>query len=832
MKQICCFLVVFLTVSALSAQQKTRSYLVDPQLAPLEHNVDFKHLRLELAFEPEKGLVKGAATLIFTPLQEKVDSIRLDAPQLDIKDVQLNGKTVSFKTDERNLIIYPHSSLSWNATDSIHIIYEAHPRRGLYFIGWNDPNNLSRKQIWSQGQGVDNRCWIPMYDEMNDKMTTELIITFNKDYQVLSNGTRLAVKDNKDNTRTWHYRMQHPHSPYLIMLAIGKYEIKETHSKSGVPMHLYYYPEWKDRVETTYKYSEQMVDFFEKETGVKYGWESYSQIPVQEYMFGAMENTTATVYGDFSFVDSRSYLDRSYVGTNAHELAHQWFGDLITARSDAHHWLQESFATYYDQLFELDVFGADSFDWSRRDANNKSLEESLKNNFPIASSEGGNVRHYPKGAFVLNMLKYVCGGRASYNKAITHYLETHKYGNVDSHDLLIAFEETLGYSLDWFWDEWVLKGGEPDYRVSFREVEGAGEFTVNQAQELTEITGLPICPGDAPSNAVKSVPFISERPATEYRPAGLYRMPIVFEIVYEDGSKESRKVWVEKQTEIVKMPVATGKKIAYVLFDPNNEILKSVKFVKPFEMLKMQALKAEHMLDRYDAVTAMRSIPLEKKRSTLLQVFDQETFHAIKSEIITQLAADQDPGSIALFHKALHDKQALVRKAVLQQVRPLGDLLKDAEGMLRDSSYDNVVLALDVMAQNNPAGVQSYLDMTKGVTGTVGRNVEIKWLEIVWNLKKDTAIANKLIAYCSNSYEFRTRGNAVQAIKRMDYYSPVLINYLVDAVQSPNGRLAGPCGETLKHFYEMDAHKKQISDAIWSQKWEPWQAQAIRKYVN
>src|SRR3989337_2673526 len=121
-------------------------------------------------------------------------------------------------------------------------------------------------------------------------------------------------------------------------------------------------------------------------------------------MYGAMENATATVYGDFFFVDERSFLDRNYVAVNAHELAHQWFGDFVTARSDAHHWLQESFATYYNWLFEREVFGQDHFDWGRRGAQNNALDESVKNKFPVAHSQGGTVRHYPKGAFVLNML--------------------------------------------------------------------------------------------------------------------------------------------------------------------------------------------------------------------------------------------------------------------------------------------------------------------------------------------------------------------------------------------------------------------------------------------
>jgi aminopeptidase N len=832
MRKIAYSLVALLFLNTIQAQVKTRTYTVDPQLAPREHAVDFQHMRLEVAFEPAKGLVKGKVTHQFTPLLPKVDSLVVDATGMLIKEVTLNGRKAIFRNTGKQLVITAIPALTWGSKDSLTIAYEVTPRKGLYFIGWNDPDNISRKQIWSQGQGIDNRCWIPMYDEMNDKMTTELIIAFDKAYKVLSNGDLVSEKENKDGTKTWHYKMSHPHAPYLVMLAVGKYEIKKTQSKSGVPMYLYYYPEWKDRVETTYKYAEDMVDFYEKETGVKYGWERYSQIPVQEYMFGAMENTTATVYGDFFFVDKRSFLDRPYVGVNAHELAHQWFGDLVTARSDAHHWLQESFATYYNEMFEREVFGQDYFDWARRDANNKSLEESRKNEFPIAHSEAGSVRHYPKGAFVLNMLKYVCGGREAYNKAIKNYLEAHKYGNVDSHDLLISFEETLGLSLDWFWEEWVLKGGEPDYRVAYREVNGNPEFTVTQSQELSEITGLPVSAARA-QNAVNSDPFVSETPESEYREAGLFRMPIWFEVHYTDGTMEHQQVMIERHQEVVRFRNVSNKKIDYVLFDPNNEVLKSVNFPKSLEMLKSQALKSEHMLDRYDAVVAMKDYPANEKREVLLQVFAKETFHAVKGEIITQLANDSDPKTIAMLIKAMHDAQPLVRRAVLQHVRSIsGPLLPEAEKLLMDSSYETVALALDVLPMNNPSKTKEYLEMTKGVVGTVGRNVEVKWLELASSQNMDKQYLDQLVRYCSNSYEFRTRSNAAQALKRLNYFDDKLMANLVDAVQSPNGRLAGPCGDVLKSFYEMNVYKKKISDYVYTLKLNDWQLKAVRKYVN
>ncbi|HLG02956.1 MAG TPA: M1 family metallopeptidase, partial [Bacteroidia bacterium] len=583
-----------------------RIYLDDGAWAPREHVVDFLHMKLEVAFDVKEGLVKGKVTHRFTPLREKLDSIWLDGPQIRILEASVNGKQATYRTEAKGVWIRMPQTLTWNKKDSMTLVYEANPRRGLYFIGWNDPNGISRKQIWSQGQGIDNRNWIPCYDEMNDKITTEMIVTFDKEYKVLSNGTKMSEKDNKDGTKTWRYSLNKPYASYLIMLGIGKYEIKESKSKSGVPVYLYYYPEWKDRVETTYRYSEQMIDFFEGETGVKYPWPSYSQIPVQEFMYGAMENVTATVFGDFLFVDERSNWDRGYVAVNAHELAHQWFGDYVTARSDAHHWLQESFATYYNYLFEKSVFGEDHFNWLRREAQNSALAEGMKNNLPVAHSQAGSARHYPKGAMVLDMLRYVCGGRDAYNRAIKYYLQKHPYGNVISEDLLVAFEESLGLSLNWFWEQWVYHGGEPSYKVQVNQL-------VKSGKHFTQIS-------------VKQV-----HPRNEV--VGLFRMPIWFEVFYIDGTSDRVQQMIAAETELVELPNPAGKEVSYVLFDPGNSIMKSVSFEKSFDWLANQALHAANMLDRYDAIVGMRKIPIAQKRDVLLKVYSKETFHAVKGEI-------------------------------------------------------------------------------------------------------------------------------------------------------------------------------------------------------
>lgn len=835
------FFICYLTSYFGLSQVKTRTYFNDPLLAPREHMLDFQHLKLEISFEPTKNLVMGKVTHTFVPLRQKTDSIVLDGINMDIKEVILSGKKAKFRVDSLNVIIYT-PSLAWEQKDSMTITYECTPRRGLYFIGWNDKTGICRKQIWSQGQGIDNRNWIPMYDEMNDKITTEMIVTFDSAYKVLSNGKFLEKRNNHNGTNTWHYKMSHRHAPYLIMVGIGKYDVKETKSQSGVPINLWYYPEWKNRVETTYQLSEKMMDFYEKEIGVSYPWESYSQIPVQNFMYGAMENTTATIFGDFLFVDERAFTERNYIGTNAHELAHQWFGDFVTARSDAHHWMQESFATYYTWLFEREYFGENMFDWTRRNAQDNSLEESKKNHLPVAHSEAGSVRHYPKGAFVLSMLKNVLGGRDVYNKCIKHYLNQHPYGSIDSEDLLVACEETTGMQLDWFWEEWIYKGGEPHYKVTFRDItenpleknaSRYAEFIVQQVQELTEITGLPES-GTNKKNSVNNDPFVQDANNIPFSSAGLWKMPVWVKVHYTDGTTDKKQIWIEKQTEIIRISVPSGKKIDFALFDPDNEVMKTVSFEKSFEMLKSQALKSESVLDKFDALAAMRKIDIERKREFLVSYYktqDKANFHGLKAEIVKQLSWDTNKQSEEIIRMALADTDAKVRRSVLDNFKLLPEeLLTDVEKLLKDPSYEIITTVLENLAFANPDKIGFYLEQTKDVEGMPGRNVKIKWLEIA--SLTNPKYVDQLVSFCSNAYEFRTRANAMGALKRLNYLDDNAIEYMVEALLSANGRLSGPASDALTFFYTQSAYKRIIINYVESKDWKPWENKIIKNVVK
>ncbi|MBK7669643.1 MAG: M1 family metallopeptidase [Sphingobacteriaceae bacterium] len=794
MKKIGIVLILTLIINSTFAQKKI-CYQYDAGAAMREHNLDFERMRLSVEFEPEKGLVKGKITHFFTPIRATVDSFFLDGPGINIKEAKLNGKDIKYKTDVNGISFFPDKTLKWGEKDSLAIIYEATPRKGLYFIGWNDPNNLSRKQIWSQGQGIDNRHWFPCYDTPNDKLLTEVYVKFNKDYKVLSNGVKVIEKETKDGNKLWHYKMNHPHQSYLVMLGIGKYEIKESKSKSGVPMYSWYYPEWKNRVEWTYKYNEKIFDFLESEIGVPYQWETYSQIPVQDFMFGAMENTTATLFGDFFCADSRGYNDRNYVAVNAHELAHQWFGDFVSARSGNSHWLQESFATHYNVLAERECFGQDHFDWQRRQAGIAAINVQDKKS--ISHSETSSTLIYQKGSQVLEMLKYIVG-REGYNKSVKRYLLAHKYDNVDSDDLLNAFQDELGYGLEWFWDEWVYRGGEPIYNVAFddfTQTDGKhiSQFMVTQTQAVSDISGL-------------------------------FKMPIAFEVYYTDGTKDSKTEWIEKESHVVKISNQSNKKIDFVLFDPNSEVMKTVTFNKSFEMLTAQALRAPKMIDRYDAVLAMRKISPPQKKIVLTEVYNKNTFHAIKSEAAAQLLEDKSEESIQLVKKALTDADVQVRKAILMSTKSIEpNLLSDYEKLLLDSSYQTIVTALEKLCNNFPENTQKYLDITKGIEGTNGRNVICKWLEIAAAASNnDKKHINQLVAFTSNSYEFITRGNAMNALRKLNYIDETMVNNCIEACLSSNGRLAGPANETIKYFYAQTQFKKLISETIKKRNSKNW----------
>ena len=412
--------------------------------------VDFKTGKADLSIYPDQGDVIGKVTYTFDVLKP-IDSIFIDAQNIDFYEISLNGDAlVSFSYDEKKLWLLKSFKPSKN--NVITIEYETHPQKSMYFIGWD--KGVINRQVWTQGQGKYTSNWLPSFDDMNAKVEFDLIVTFDKNYEVIANG-KLINKQINDATITWFYDMQKPMSSYLIALAIGKYDKKVEYSKSGIPIELFYYPEDSLKFEPTYRYTKQIFDFLEDEIGVQYPWQNYKQVPVKDFLYAGMENTSTTIFSDGFMVDSIAFVDKNYVNVNAHELAHQWFGDLVTEISGTHHWLQEGFATYYALLAEKGIFGDDYYYWQLYEYAHELLDqEKLGQGTSLLNPKSSSTTFYKKGAWLLHVLREQVGDSA-FKSAVKNYLKEHQFKNVETNDFISEVELASGQDLGEFVKVWL-----------------------------------------------------------------------------------------------------------------------------------------------------------------------------------------------------------------------------------------------------------------------------------------------------------------------------------------------------------------------------------------
>ncbi|MEN2416111.1 M1 family metallopeptidase [Flavobacterium mesophilum] len=407
--------------------------------------VDFKSVSGQLTLNAKEKTIVGVIDYQFEVLKT-LDTIKIDAKNMEFSKVQIDNKNAVFVNSGKQLQLIGNFQKGQN-----HLTFEytAKPKQALYFV---DIENKD-VQIWTQGQGRYTSNWFPSFDDVNEKVVFNLGITYDKDYQVISNGI-LKEKKQTGTSFHWQYEMEKPMSSYVLMLAIGKYDKKESKSKSNIPLE--YYLEGKDasRFEPTYRYSKRIFDFLEKEIGVKYPWEIYREIPVRDFLYAGMENTTSTLFATRYVVDSIGFIDRNYTNVDAHELAHHWFGNLITAESSKHHWLQEGFATYYAALAERDFFGNDYFYSKLYDTAQQIKFASRTDTIPVLSPKASSLTFYEKGAWALFVLHESIGDKA-FKKAIKSYLKKYAYQTVNTENFFDEIRKVSNFDLEKFQKTWL-----------------------------------------------------------------------------------------------------------------------------------------------------------------------------------------------------------------------------------------------------------------------------------------------------------------------------------------------------------------------------------------
>ena len=480
---------------------------------------DLIHTKIAISFDWAKKRANGKATLTLRPWFYATDIVTLDAKNFDITAVTFDGKSEPLKYDYNNEQLVVRLGRTYTRTEEfkIAITYVAKPDeresiggsaaitqdKGLYFINADGADATKPKQIWTQGETESNSFWFPTVDKPNERCTQEMYITVDNQYKTLSNGIMVSSKKNADGTRTDYWKMDKPHAPYLFMMAIGEYAVVKDKWR-GIDVDYYVEPKYEPYARDIYPYTTEMLEFFSTKLGYPYPWSKFSQVVVRDYVSGAMENTTAVIFGEFMQKNKRELLDEHMTNEKvvAHEMFHQWFGDLVTTESWSNLTLNEGFANYSEYLWLEHKHGRETADHHELDEQQGYIFSAAGGGHPLihfgyASREDMFDAHsYNKGGATLHMLRNYVGDEAFFT-ALQRYLKKNEYTDVESHELRLAFEDVTGQDLSWFWNQWFYAAGHPmlDIEYGWDEAAKKASVTIVQSQEgsgVTHVFDLPM----------------------------------------------------------------------------------------------------------------------------------------------------------------------------------------------------------------------------------------------------------------------------------------------------------------------------------------------------
>lgn len=691
-----------------------------------DRKVAIKHLKLDLRFDYDRRFVEGSASFTLSPMSDGLTHFELDIAEMAIRSVMLTAvekrgtgdlpqsstqmaRPLEFETHPEKLVIELDRPYARNERLTIEIAYSCSPRKGLFFVEPDEAYPNKPRQIWSQGENEDAHWWFPCHDVTNQKMTTEVIATVKSDFFALSNGELIGLRDN-NGTRTFHWSQSQPHPAYLMTIVIGAGGEYETINDGydGLPIDYYVY---KDRVregQRLFGATPRMIKFFEEKFGYAYPYPKYAQVLVDDFLFGAMENTSASTFTDRCLLDDRATIDLSYDDIVAHELAHQWWGDLVTCKDWSHIWLNESFATYSEYLWREETGGRDDARFVLfQDFLTYLREDRTSHRRPIVFnryrfSEDLMDRHaYEKGACALDMLRWGLGEDAFF-RTLAHYLNKHEFGNAETNDFKVAIEEATGQNLHWFFDQWLYGAGHPELEVSYewRREQSLLKLSVKQVQEREDKT-----------------PF--------------FRFPVEIEVVtvepgdvIETERRAIYRVVVEKAEQDFYFPCESKPRM--VLFDKGHRIFKEMSFGKSAQELMFQLTRAEEAMDRARAARELSAFKGEEIVGALREVLLSDDFYGVRMAAavsLGEIGSESARSAVIEAYRAAKDSH--VRRAAVwalgnfkdnEVINILGEVLS------KDESYYVAVAAARALA--NIGGDKPYDILRVSISRT-------SWQEVI-----------------------------------------------------------------------------------------------------
>ncbi|MFQ4136411.1 M1 family aminopeptidase [Nodosilinea sp. PGN35] len=619
-----------------------------------------EHIALDLSLDLEQKICTGTCKIRINPVRDGVESLTLDAVNQKIESVTVGSARQEFDYDGEQLHIRLENPTVAGESFTVAIAYRlVQPERGLYFIGPDQHYPDKPVQVWTQGEDEDSRFWFPCFDYPGMLSTSEIRVRVPAQYQVVSNGELIETQADGDH-KIFHWQQQQVHPTYLMALAVGEFDVIQDQWQD-IPVTYYVEKGRQDQGQITMGKTPRMVEFLSEKYGYRYAFPKYAQVCAADFIFGGMENTSVTILTDRCLLDERAALDnRGSESLVVHELAHQWFGDLLVINHWSHAWVKEGMATYSEVMWTEQEYGPDEAAYYRLgEARSYLDEDKSRYRRPMVTHVYREAielydRHiYEKGACVYHMIRAELGD-ALFWKAIHTFVQDNAHQTVETIDLLRAIDRATGRNLRPLFDQYVLRGGHPDYKVAYSWDGDShlAKLTVTQTQAKD---------GDTSSTS------------------GLFdlRIPIGFGYLSKGKAPgvevKPFTVRIHEREQALFFPL--DKKPDFISFDVGNHYLKTVELEYPVAELKAQLQHDPDPLSRIEAAIALAKKGNLEAVQALTQALTDDPFWGVRAEVAEQLASVKLDQAVEGLLKGLDDAEARVRRAV---VEALGDI-KTAE---------------------------------------------------------------------------------------------------------------------------------------------------------
>lgn len=661
---------------------------------------DLLHTKLELSFDWTQEKVIGKASLDFKPYFGEIQSLRLDAKELQIESIQIPGKAFEYSYDQKQIQIDFAEKIAASEKYTVIINYTAQPsasggssaitsNQGLFFINPRGEEGDKPQQIWTQGETEWNSRWFPTIDQPNERCTQELILTVDQRFQTLSNGLLKETVNHANGTRTDYWQMDQPHAPYLFMLTVGEFAVVKDQWKD-LPLTYYVEPKYEASAKAIFQHTPEMLEFFSTKLNFPFPWSKYAQVVVRDYVSGAMENTTASVFGEQIQKFSRALIDDNNDGIVAHELFHQWFGDLVTCESWANLTMNEGFANYAEYLWMEHQYGADEAAYHLLSERSGYFFSVGMDAHPLIhfghqdSEDMFDAHSYNKGGAVLHMLRHYLGEEAFW-ASLHKYLQDNQFQAVEAHNLRLAFEAVTGEDLNWFFDQWYFASGHPELKINY-------EYDADNQEILVQI----------------------EQTQNPDRMPAIFQLPTEIAI-YQNGTVKREPVWVNKRIQTF---VFSSKEAPdLVQFDPDYVLLKEFQDNKTEVQLAFQFKQAPHFMDRYAALLVF--MEQEKQLSEIALTALEDPHWYIRKMTLDNLPLEiSEPIKQKVIQMVTADPHSKVRSAALEVLNQTKDaaLIDMAKTVIRqDSAYNVIGRAVQLLYRLDKKQAQVYVQQLENI---------------------------------------------------------------------------------------------------------------------